>query len=127
LEILSKSPLVWEQFTQPYLLTRFLTHLFFYITKPWCSIVIFDTRYSTFYADPGHKMREHFPAASVVLSTQGSPLQLFPTLLDFGNQMGTGMTIMWQDAVHRNFRLAIRGTYLAYWRTTLKKALQKAD
>jgi hypothetical protein len=37
----------------------FLSHLLFGITKPWCTIVAFDMRSSTSYADPGLKMREH--------------------------------------------------------------------
>jgi hypothetical protein len=35
------------------------THLFFGITKSWCTIATFDMPYSTSYADPGLKMREH--------------------------------------------------------------------
>jgi hypothetical protein len=29
------------------------------MTKPWCTIVAFDMGYSTSYADPDLKMREH--------------------------------------------------------------------
>jgi hypothetical protein len=36
----------------------FLPHLFFGITKSWCTIKIFNMLYSTSYADPGHKNEE---------------------------------------------------------------------
>jgi hypothetical protein len=55
-------------YAQKAMMSLFLTHLFFGITKARYNIVTCDMQYSTSNSDPGHKMWKHLPAASGVLS-----------------------------------------------------------
>jgi hypothetical protein len=63
----------------------FLRHFFLGITKPWCTIVTFDMRYSKSCVDASYNFLEHLPTTSVILKT--SNYYMGPTLIDFGDEM----------------------------------------
>jgi hypothetical protein len=83
----------------------FLTHLFFVIMKPWFTIVTFDMRYSTSYADPCHKMQEHLPTAPGALSLVNPPStnRALRCLTSVIKWVPLGPT--WQDDVLTTFKV----------------------